>query len=44
VLEVMHAILQAGTDGGTVKITSRIERPAALPDDEAASYWRGHPA
>jgi predicted dehydrogenase len=44
VLEVMHAILQAGTDGGTVKITSRIERPALLPDDEAASYWRGHAA
>jgi predicted dehydrogenase len=44
VLEVMHAILQAGADGGTVRITSRIERPAPLPDDEATSYWRGNPA
>jgi predicted dehydrogenase len=43
VLEVMHAILQAGVHGGTVKIVSRIERPAPLSDDEAASYWRGHP-
>ena len=41
VLEVMHAILQAGADGGTIKIASRIERPAALSDEEAASYWRG---
>ena len=44
VLEVMHAILEAGAGGGTVKIASRIERPAPLPDDEAASYWRGHAA
>ncbi len=42
VLEVMHALLRAGADGGTVKIGSRIERPAALSDDEAAMYWRGH--
>jgi hypothetical protein len=41
VLEVMHAILQAGADGGTIKIVSRIDRPAALSDQEAASYWRG---
>jgi predicted dehydrogenase len=41
VLEVMYAILQAGADGGTIKIVSRIERPAALSDTEAASYWRG---
>jgi predicted dehydrogenase len=44
VLEVMYALLQAGADGGTVKIASRIERPAALSDDEAAIYWRGHVA
>jgi predicted dehydrogenase len=44
VLEVMSALLQAGADGGTVKIASRIERPAALSDDEAAMYWRGHAA
>jgi predicted dehydrogenase len=41
VLEVMHAILQAGTAGGRVRITSRIERPPSLSDQEAASYWRG---
>jgi predicted dehydrogenase len=44
VLEVMHAMLRAGADGGTVKIVSRIERPAPLRDDEAATYWRGHAA
>jgi predicted dehydrogenase len=44
VLEVMRAMLQAGADGGSVKIVSRIERPAPLPDDEAATYWRGHAA
>ena len=41
VLEVMHAILQAGADGGIIRVTSQIERPAALPDDEAISCWRG---
>jgi predicted dehydrogenase len=41
VLEVMHAILVAGLDGGTVRITSRIDRPQALSDQEAGSYWRG---
>jgi predicted dehydrogenase len=41
VLEVMHAILEAGAHGSAVKIGSHIERPQALPDQEAASYWRG---
>ena len=41
VLEVMQAIMRAGADGGTIKIVSRIERPAALSEKEAASYWRG---
>jgi hypothetical protein len=40
VLEVMHAILQAGADEGTIEIVSRIERPASLSDKEAAFYWR----
>jgi predicted dehydrogenase len=44
VLEVMNALLQAGADGGTIRIASRIERPAPLSDDEAAMYWRGHAA
>jgi predicted dehydrogenase len=41
VLEVMHAILVAGRDGGTVRIASCIDRPQALSDEEAGSYWRG---
>ena len=44
VLEVMNAMLQAGAEGGSVRIASRIERPAPLSDDEAAMYWRGHAA
>jgi predicted dehydrogenase len=40
-LEVMHAILKAGTEGGSIAITSRIERPAALCDADAARLWRG---
>ena len=44
ILEVLYALLQAGADGGTVKIASQIERPAALSDDEAAICWRGHVA
>jgi len=32
VLEVMHAILQAGGDGETIRIVSRIEPPAFLSD------------
>jgi predicted dehydrogenase len=44
VLEIMNAMLQAGADGGTVKIGSRIERPAPLSDDEAAMYWVGQMA
>ena len=34
VLEVMHAIQQAGADGGD-QIVSRFERPASLSDKEA---------
>jgi predicted dehydrogenase len=41
VLEVMHAILVAGRDGGTARVASRIDRPPALSDEEARSYWRG---
>lgn len=40
-LEVMHAILKAGTEGGEIKITSRVERPAALTDSEAMKLWAG---
>ena len=41
VLDVMHAILEAGIAGGTITIDSQIPRPAPLSDAEAASYWRG---
>ncbi|GGH18385.1 oxidoreductase [Alsobacter metallidurans] len=44
VLDVMHAILQAGVGGGAIRIESRVERPAPLSDEEAASYWRGQAA
>jgi hypothetical protein len=44
ILEVMYALLQAGADGGSVKIASQIERPAVLSDDEAAIYWCGQVA
>jgi predicted dehydrogenase len=40
-LEVMHAMLTAGTQGGEVKVHSRIERPAALSDADAQALWRG---
>ncbi len=41
VLDVMHAILEAGIAGGTITIDSHIARPAPLSESEAASYWRG---
>ena len=44
VLDVMYAILQAGEGGGAARIEFRIERPAPLTDEEAASYWRGQAA
>lgn len=41
VLDVMHAILEAGIGGGTVTIASQIAQPAPLSDTDAARYWRG---
>lgn len=41
VLEAMHAILQAGTHGGTIAVAAPVDRPKPLTDEEAASYWRG---
>ena len=40
-LEVMHAILNAGTSGETIKIRSKIERPEALSEKDAAALWVG---
>lgn len=37
VLEVMEAVLRSGTSGETVGIEGRIEQPALLGEDEAAS-------
>lgn len=39
VLEAMHAMLTAGTQGGEVKVVSRIERPAVLTDADATALW-----
>jgi predicted dehydrogenase len=35
-LDVMHAMLQAGEQGGAVAVRSSLERPAAFTDDDAA--------
>lgn len=43
VVEVMHAILQAGETGQPVAITTATERPAILRDEEAASLWIAAP-
>jgi len=40
VLEAMYGILQAAETHATVEIGTRVERPAALPDDEAAALMR----
>ena len=37
VLDAMHAILLSGQQGGTVEIDSRVERPAAFSDLDAAA-------
>jgi len=41
VLEAMHAMLTAGTQGGEVTVHSRIERPAVLTDADATALWVG---
>jgi hypothetical protein len=41
VLDAMDAILVAGESGRTVEVASGIDRPAVLPDAEAARYWKG---
>ncbi len=40
-LETMHAILAAGESGELVKVKSKIERPAAMSEAEAAALWVG---
>ncbi len=41
VLEAMHAMLKAGETGATVEVASRIERPSALSEADAAALWAG---
>ncbi|MHB2169813.1 Gfo/Idh/MocA family protein [Alsobacter sp. R-9] len=41
VLDVMEAILEAGSNGRTVEVASRVDRPVALGDTEAAALWHG---
>lgn len=41
VLEAMHAMLTAGTQGGEIQVRSRIERPAVLTGTEAMALWAG---
>ena len=38
-LEVMHAILKAGVEGGEIAMRSRVERPAPLSDVDAMALW-----
>ena len=38
-LEVMHAILKAGVEGGEIAVRSRVERPAPLSDVDAMALW-----
>ncbi|MBR0715585.1 Gfo/Idh/MocA family protein [Bradyrhizobium liaoningense] len=40
-LEVMHAILEAGAEGGEIAVRSRVERPAPLSDLDATALWAG---
>jgi hypothetical protein len=41
VLDAMHAMLRAGQQGGVVEIDSRVERPAAFTDSDAAALTQG---
>jgi predicted dehydrogenase len=41
VLEVMHCILEAAATGQPMAITTALERPAILPDDDAGAFWQG---
>jgi len=38
-LEVMHAALKAGVEGGEVAIHSRLDRPAAMSEADALALW-----
>jgi predicted dehydrogenase len=44
VLEVMHNILQSASTGQPMAITTALERPQALGEEEAGTFWQGLPA
>jgi predicted dehydrogenase len=40
-LEAMQSVIRSGRDGGRIALQSKIDRPASLPEDEAARLWAG---
>jgi predicted dehydrogenase len=40
-LEAMQSVIRSGRDGGRIVLDSKIDRPASLPEDEAAKLWEG---
>lgn len=40
-VEAMHAVLLSGEQGGVVRLASKISRPEALGETDAAKLWRG---
>ncbi|WP_439408202.1 Gfo/Idh/MocA family protein [Bradyrhizobium sp. DASA03076] len=38
-LEVMHATLKAGVEGGEIAVQSRVDRPAAMSETDALALW-----
>jgi predicted dehydrogenase len=43
VLEVMHCILEAAAIGRAMPITTALDRPAPMRDEDATALWRGEP-
>jgi predicted dehydrogenase len=43
VLEVMHSILEGAATGQPTAITTSLERPAVLEEQDAAVLWKGKP-
>ncbi len=43
VLEVMHLILESAATGQPAAVTTSLERPAILRDEDAADLWKGLP-
>jgi predicted dehydrogenase len=43
VLEVMHRILESAATGNPVVMTTTVERPATMEDEDARKLWQGLP-